>query len=497
MKLFSWLTIGFFLLLISPVVAQPYCIELELAFNEEQVASAPTLGNGLIVLTNHGNAYRIDGTGAITWSRNFNGFINPGPVDMIPISNGNFLILGTTGILTEIDPNGNYVGNLLWEKAMNVSEVTFRSLIQTSDGGFLLCGGVNYALNGPMDMYVLKIKGSGSLEWAQAVGGEGHEIANKLLETSSGLFMVSGFTNSFGAGLIDIYTVAFDSSGVLLSTRTFGNALGNNTIGMVETNSGVLIASNNHMIRLNGQGNLVQQISWSDLVAFSFITRNAQLVLSGERGIYPNSNNGVVMLNAQAQVIGTRLFDVQALKDAPYFANVLSSGELVFSATEKEVFPNTDRRFDISKLDGGGTTCCGSSFSFATVQGNFVQGIGGGANTILTQTTAVDSLSVVSIVPLVNDICANPRLAVSPSLELEQELSFKVFPNPANTMVYLEWYSEAEPANLSFWNIQGKIVHQTTINGRAEIDISQWAKGVYLIKISSESKTEEHRLLVE
>jgi hypothetical protein len=68
-------------------------------------------------------------------------------------------------------------------------------------------------------MYVAKLDGSGALQWSRTVGGGGTDVAYSILQTTDGGYIVAGTTNSFGAGSNDMYIVKLDASG-----NTCGNS---------------------------------------------------------------------------------------------------------------------------------------------------------------------------------------------------------------------------------------------------------------------------------
>ena len=70
-----------------------------------------------------------------------------------------------------------------------------------------------------------------------------------------------------------------------------------------------------------------------------------------------------------------------------------------------------------------------------------------------------------------------------------------VYPNPATNNVTIE---NSQKAIIDILNIQGQtILQQTTHQGKTNIDISSLAKGVYILRLFSNEKTEVTRLVKE
>ncbi|WP_337866044.1 hypothetical protein [Ignavibacterium sp.] len=81
-------------------------------------------------------------------------------------------------------------------------------IIQSSDGGNVMAG---YTLSfgaGGDDMWIVKTDNLGLVqEWNKTLGGTASDVANYLIETSDGSFVVVGHTLSFGAGLHDVWLI--------------------------------------------------------------------------------------------------------------------------------------------------------------------------------------------------------------------------------------------------------------------------------------------------
>lgn len=96
------------------------------------------------------------------------------------------------------------------------------NLLQTSDGGYAIVG---YTSSGDAigeDVFLVRLNPQGELLWSRSYGGEGEDNGWDLLETDEGGFIIIGFTNSSGAGGMDLYILQTDAMGELLWERTIG-----------------------------------------------------------------------------------------------------------------------------------------------------------------------------------------------------------------------------------------------------------------------------------
>jgi len=114
------------------------------------------------------------------------------------------------------------------------------SLVETSDGGYALAGasGDHDSPYGSADIWLIKTDMYGNVEWNQTYGGEGHEEAYSLVETSDGGYALAGTTDSFGAGGIDVWLVKTDAYGNIVWNRTYGEAQYEYARSLVETADG-------------------------------------------------------------------------------------------------------------------------------------------------------------------------------------------------------------------------------------------------------------------
>ena len=101
------------------------------------------------------------------------------------------------------------------------SEVA-RSVIQTSDGGYLLAGQTQSFGAGGTDFWLVKTDSMGNMEWNKTYGGTKNDIAFSVVETSDGGYVLTGRTNSFGLGIADFWLIKVDSSGDHQWNKTYG-----------------------------------------------------------------------------------------------------------------------------------------------------------------------------------------------------------------------------------------------------------------------------------
>lgn len=111
-------------------------------------------------------------------------------------------------------------GNELWRKTMAVGTVG-SSIKRGADGNLIIAGSVTTATN-DNDFLLMKTDENGNILWQNHFGGSMLEIGNDVIELIDGGFMLTGLTQSFGAGLGKVFVVRTDANGNELWNRTFG-----------------------------------------------------------------------------------------------------------------------------------------------------------------------------------------------------------------------------------------------------------------------------------
>ena len=135
-------------------------------------------------------------------------------------------------------------GNLLWEKTFGGSDLEDGSkIIETSDGGFLLCG-TSFSSNGQVtgnhgsaDYWCVKTDSLGNLQWEKSYGGSSIDALYNAIEVENKFYMfgyqdsqISGdisfnHVDTVGTASIDAWLVCIDSIGNLLWERSYGGTV--------------------------------------------------------------------------------------------------------------------------------------------------------------------------------------------------------------------------------------------------------------------------------
>ena len=171
---------------------------------------------------------KCDDKGKLLWNREFRGNGYSCGYCVKELREGGFILVGDTKSKHGYD-HDVYVartdekGELLWEKNFGGSYCDYAWYVQqTQDGGFVLAGGTESYGAGLYDVYLIKLTPSGEKLWEKTYGGQGSDVGYAVLEVPGGGYLVAGSTESFGAGSTDVYLLRTDTGGNLLWQRTYG-----------------------------------------------------------------------------------------------------------------------------------------------------------------------------------------------------------------------------------------------------------------------------------
>ncbi|QMU30549.1 T9SS type A sorting domain-containing protein [Adhaeribacter radiodurans] len=146
-------------------------------------------------------------------------------------------------------------GKKLWDKRYGGSgEDYLNTLIQTSDGGYLLggssesgsSGDKSQTSRGGRDCWIIKINSNGTKVWDKRFGGTGSDEIKKVIQLSTGEYLLAGMSNSpvsgdksqSSRGGQDYWLVKIKGDGTKIWDKRFGGSLNENLEGLALTING-------------------------------------------------------------------------------------------------------------------------------------------------------------------------------------------------------------------------------------------------------------------
>jgi hypothetical protein len=116
------------------------------------------------------------------------------------------------------------------------------SIIQSSDGGYVVAGRTRSFGAGGVDIYVVKLDSSGNVQWTKTIGGSHEDGAWSIIQSSDGGYVVAGRTWGFGEGGLDFYVVKMDANDNVCFSQNITNYSVSSTVGSFSSPSTVAIS---------------------------------------------------------------------------------------------------------------------------------------------------------------------------------------------------------------------------------------------------------------
>jgi formylglycine-generating enzyme required for sulfatase activity len=217
-------------------------------------------------------AVKIDANGSKVWDKRFGGSESDVARDVIATVDGGYLLVGDSNSTAGGDKNqtsrGGHDywvvkiaadGSKLWDKRFGGSGNDYcKSVVATSDGGYLLAGHSDSNLGGDksetsrggVDMWLVKIDANGSKVWDKRYGASTTDYCVNVLSASDGGYLLTGHSNSgvngdkseTRIGFFDYWVVKIGASGDKIWDKRFGGTGKEHCSTAISTTGGYLLA---------------------------------------------------------------------------------------------------------------------------------------------------------------------------------------------------------------------------------------------------------------
>ena len=169
---------------------------------------------------------KTDSDGNMMWNQSYGGTETDSAESMFQTSDGGFALTGHTNSfgaglwdfwLVKTDSDGN----MMWNQTYGGTEWDLpNSLVQTRDGGYALAGYTESFGAGSNDYWLIKTDADGNVMWNQTYGGTESDETASLVQTSDGGYVLAGSSNSFQNG--GVWIVKTDANGNVMWNKTHG-----------------------------------------------------------------------------------------------------------------------------------------------------------------------------------------------------------------------------------------------------------------------------------
>jgi hypothetical protein len=134
-------------------------------------------------------------------------------------------------------------GNKLWDKTFEKQDIDANhesvSDLMTRDGGYIIITDYTKSSGaGLLDVWLIKTDADGNKLWDRTFGGSSNDYGNSVHQTSDDGYIIVGKTQSFGAGNGDVWLIKTDAYGNELWDKIFGGSSEDGGSSVQQTSDG-------------------------------------------------------------------------------------------------------------------------------------------------------------------------------------------------------------------------------------------------------------------
>ena len=117
-----------------------------------------------------------------------------------------------------------------------------------------------------------------------------------------------------------------------------------------------------------------------------------------------------------------------------------------------------------------------------------------GDNVMIDDATVVMTDIVCSngVIHIIDDLL----FAETSSLDENENIEYSVFPNPSNGEINISSFNNSN-YNVKITNYLGDLILSKSLNENSSFDLSEYSKGIYLIEISNDNISENHKIVIK
>lgn len=194
---------------------------------------------------------RLSNNGKIKWENGYQWEVNDNYRGNAIIKTGknDFLVAGSKEFKVKFSSQEdcflnsvNIDGKVNSTKSYGGSDMESASSIVSVHDGYIFAGFTESWGAGEKDIYVIKTNKDAQKVWQNTYGFKKDELANQIISTEDGGYIIVGSTESFEAQQKDIFVVKITATGAKEWMKHYGTQEDEEGFGIVQTNDGYLIA---------------------------------------------------------------------------------------------------------------------------------------------------------------------------------------------------------------------------------------------------------------
>lgn len=295
------------------------------------------------------------------------------PIATVKTSTGRYVSVSQPAADTVVVRKVDSAGKRLWERALQfdlnpLESVEIVGIAQTSDGGYVLVGTgflVDLVPSGHVYGIVIKLKPSGHVHWAKRLtkssGSDLRLAFTSVSDAPDGGFVVTGIDCTDGS-LCDGHTIllTFNSSGTVISAKSFGNRTQGNATIIKASGGGFLLAFSSakndttlagaSLIRVSATGDILWKKFFKNFAFRAAPASDDGVILAGPRCdrhscrdlfVVRLKSDGQTEWNARFTAISSIISDITQTSDGGYLLAGGGISLLKIDASGRPVFGTT------------------------------------------------------------------------------------------------------------------------------------------------------------
>ena len=254
---------------------------------------------------------KINKFGSLVWEKTYGGSKKDIAYAVIENTDGDYVVAGETKSYKAT--GGRYSefwvmklnkadGTQVWAYPFGKKSVDIAyDVIQTNDGGYAVVGSSNDKTT-KENFWILKLTSDGTKSWEATYGGNAEDFAHSIVQNSDGTYVVAGKTKSSGNGKEDIWVIKIAADGQTQRwKKTFGGNENDNALAIIKTTDGGYAISGETMSKGSGQHdfwilkiNSTGTKTWEKTFGGVQYDRNQSMIQTADGGyaVVGNTNSG-------------------------------------------------------------------------------------------------------------------------------------------------------------------------------------------------------------
>ena len=461
--------------------------------NGGYIVAGVSISNDGDVFNNHGGSdiwvVRLDTNGAVLWKKTFGGSSDDRARSIQQTSDGGFVVVGHT-VSNNGDVSGNHgdydawilkissTGVIQWQRCLGGSAFDEAwDVQQSTDGGYIVIGGSSSSdgdltfNNGSSDFWVVKMNGSGTIEWQKSLGGSGFDLGYAIRQTNDGGYIATGEGGSNNGdisgfhGVTDFWVVKLTFDGKIEWERSLGGTSLDRGNDIQPTQDGGYIVYG--QIR-SSNGDVTGYHGGYDLWAVKLNKDGAiewQRALGGSgedyaTSIYQTEDDGYIM-TGQTQSTDGDVNDNDGGADL-WIVKLSDTGAILWEKTL-----------------GGTQDEWGNSIEQTSDGGFIMAGYARSNNGDVSENKGKTDYWIVKLSP-------ESSFTSAPA-----PLPLEISPNPAQNTISLKVPSLDKDLNILVTDLLGRELQQRSIpnpqSGSVALDIAAFPNGLYWVRVTTNS----------